>query len=75
MNVKEPERVRSEKSESQAVLPGILTEKDIFRQMMRKIGARGGAKNTSAQQEHRRRTIKAVNERKKAKKDNQGGNG
>lgn len=39
--------------ESQSILPGILTEREVFCAMMRKIGAKGGAVNSPAQQETR----------------------
>ena len=44
-------------AESQSILPGILTERDVFCSMMRKIGARGGAVNSKTQQETRMKAL------------------
>jgi len=47
----------------QTVLPGIETEHDIFRRVMRRIGAKGGKANTPKQQRTRRRNARLLNER------------
>jgi len=51
----------------QLILGGILTERDIFRAIMRKIGARGGSACTPAQTEHRKRSMAKINARKRAR--------
>lgn len=38
----------------QILLPGTVTERDVFKRVMRRIGGRGGSRNTEAQNEARR---------------------
>ncbi len=57
-------RTKATKAE-QVIMTGILTEEDIFRAMMRKHGAKGGSRNTPAQQAVRMKAINEVNRRKK----------
>lgn len=43
---------------NQTIMPGVLTEMDIFRQVMRRMASRGGKAGTAAQLAARRKTIK-----------------
>ena len=60
-----PKRLQVKNDEEQTLFPGVLTEMDVFRAMMRKLGAKGGAANTKAQKEHRLKVMKKINDRKK----------
>lgn len=51
--------------DSQIVIPGILTESDIFRNIMSKMGRRGGSKNTPKQTANRIKMMNEINARKR----------
>jgi len=53
MKQKEPINVTE-----QLIMAGVVSEKDIFRSMMKKIGAKGGNANSDAQQKARHLNIR-----------------
>lgn len=55
----------------QIIMQGIVTESDVVRAYMRKLGSRGGGANTPAQLAHRKRAMAKINEAKRKKIDEQ----
>jgi len=65
-------KTKSGADASQLLLSGTLTEDQVFRQVMRKLGAKGGSVNSKAQEAARRRNLLAANERRaKIRKDSE----
>jgi len=58
---------KGEEMTKQTLFPGVLTEDDIFRQCMRKIGAKGGHANTDAQRKARSNNLRKAREAKAAR--------
>jgi len=58
---------RASKVPEQTIMTGVVTEDEIFRSMMKKIGKRGGLRNSPAQQAHRKAVMAEVNKRRKEK--------
>jgi hypothetical protein len=52
----------------QIVMDGVLTEADVVRAFLSKIGRKGGAAKTEAQTASRRRRMAAINRRKAARR-------
>jgi len=59
--------VSKEKAE-QTLLPGVVTEQEVFRSMMRKIGAKGGRARTAKKQDASRRNLQKALEARRAKR-------
>jgi len=59
---------RSHGTPQQIIMTGVVTEDDIFRAMMRKHGAKGGAVCSPAQTASRKRCMEKINAAKRARK-------
>jgi len=55
------DKLRKHLSDGQMLLPGTVTEIDVFRSIMSKIGRVGGLRRTAAQTESRRRCMGVLN--------------
>ena len=56
---------RSAYNPDQGLLPGVISESDVVRDYMRKIGRKGGKAGTPAQLAHRKAVMEKVNARKR----------
>jgi len=56
------------KKAEQLILAGTISEMDVFRSVMKRIGKKGGSKNSLAQKEARRRNVKIMLEKRALRK-------
>jgi hypothetical protein len=53
----------------QTLIAGVMTEDEVFRRVMRKIGRKGGSVRSEAQTAARRKCMAALNEKKRAARE------
>jgi len=61
-------KTKSDELSDQLLMPGVLSERDIFLSCMKRLGSKGGRANTPAQMEARRLSMLKINENRKGKK-------